>query len=161
MRKFAQIIDGKVHWRFDAEENPYAHMDPGVLDIRDVTDVTPTPEEGWLAHTDGTYSAPPAPPPPPPPVTKVRAISTPEFVKLGMAVNFAGMNAALAAMPALGILLQQYMGFQGIEYADATTPGTVLKSAMDAIVSGGFYTEQQKQAFLDAWAAQYTIPVPG
>ncbi len=61
MREFAQIeTDPRnparkyVHWRFQAEVNPY----PAIVPIRDVTKVTPLPEEGWTANQDGSYSVP-------------------------------------------------------------------------------------------------------
>jgi hypothetical protein len=60
MREFAQIQtdpdnhDRKyVHWRFQAESNPY----PAIVPIVDVTGIEPLPMEGWTANQDGTYDS--------------------------------------------------------------------------------------------------------
>src|SRR4051812_7738964 len=61
MAIFVQVIGAKVHWRFVADTNPYAGTGAD-LDIRNVTSVSPSPQEGWIANVDGTYSAPVVPP---------------------------------------------------------------------------------------------------
>jgi len=59
MRKFAQVLYGCAHWVFQAEAAP--EFAPGVM-IVDVTDVTPTPQEGWAYDAaSGAFSAPPGP----------------------------------------------------------------------------------------------------
>lgn len=63
MRTFAHVVGSYVRWMFTADANPYT--DP-TLDIRDVTDVVPLPQQGWTALPDGTYEAPVIVPPEPP-----------------------------------------------------------------------------------------------
>jgi hypothetical protein len=61
MKEFAQIETDPtnqarkyVHWRFNAEANPY----PAIVPIVEVTNIDPLPKEGWTANEDGTYSEP-------------------------------------------------------------------------------------------------------
>ncbi|MDR3398734.1 MAG: phage tail assembly chaperone [Pandoraea sp.] len=57
MKTFAQILDGRLHWKFEAEEQPEFAPDFKVMEI---TGFMPTPNEGDL--WDGKHFA--APPPP-------------------------------------------------------------------------------------------------
>ena len=59
--RFAQIETlplGKkyVHWIFEADINPYDHHPD--LDIRDITNQEPAPQEGWLVSEEGVYTQP-------------------------------------------------------------------------------------------------------
>lgn len=44
MKTFIQILDGKAHWKFQAEARPSFAPD---IHLVDVTALTPQPEEGW------------------------------------------------------------------------------------------------------------------
>lgn len=57
MKTFAQILNGRLHWKFDAEEKPEFAADIALVDI---TGVSPAPAEGdvW----DGEKFATPAGP---------------------------------------------------------------------------------------------------
>lgn len=61
MKKFAQIYNNKAWWIFDADTMP--QFAPGIV-IKDITNVTPQPQEGWgyNASTD-TFSGPVVPVP--------------------------------------------------------------------------------------------------
>jgi hypothetical protein len=50
---FAQILDGRVHWVFEANTQPV--FAPYIV-IKDITNVSPQPQEGWDYNSDtGTY----------------------------------------------------------------------------------------------------------
>lgn len=75
------------------------------------------------------------------------------FIKLGYQIDAAGVDAALVAMPSLQLLLMQHKDSKTLTYADATTEGTSLYTALDRIVAGGHFTSQQRADFLALWAA--------
>ncbi|PWY49347.1 hypothetical protein DK459_12625 [Achromobacter sp. RW408] len=45
MKTFVQILDGRVHWKFQSAEVPNF---PPSVELVDVTEVSPQPREGWL-----------------------------------------------------------------------------------------------------------------
>lgn len=57
MRTYIQVLYGKAHWKFQAEQAP-VFADSIVL--VDVTGVAPEPEEGWV-YADGSFSPSDAP----------------------------------------------------------------------------------------------------
>lgn len=57
MRTFIQILDGKAHWKFQAEKAPVFSSS---IVLIDVTGVTPEPEEGW-AYVDEMFTPPDTP----------------------------------------------------------------------------------------------------
>lgn len=57
MKTFAQILNGKAHWIFTAEETPEFAPD---IQIIDITGASPVPAEGW--GYDGSAFTPPAGP---------------------------------------------------------------------------------------------------
>jgi len=61
MPKFAQIIENRVHWIFEAETNPY--LDPALV-IIDITNIDPQPQENWR-YIDGQFIQDAAPAPEP------------------------------------------------------------------------------------------------
>lgn len=56
MKIFAQIEDGRLHWRFEAEELP--DFAPG-FQVVEITGHSPLPEEGWIWDAvSESFSAP-------------------------------------------------------------------------------------------------------
>ncbi len=53
MSKFAQILQGKVHWIFETEETPEFASDIILVDITDNTHV----QEGWI-YNNGEFVEP-------------------------------------------------------------------------------------------------------
>jgi hypothetical protein len=90
MSTFAQVLDGQVHWVFQAEIMPQFAPDIVILNI---TDVNPQPQEGWSydATTD-TYSEPVAPAP----ITPAAIPPTPAELTIMSAL--ADMYVAIAAL---------------------------------------------------------------
>jgi hypothetical protein len=76
MSTFAQILDGQVHWIFQADTQPV--FAPYIV-IKDITNVNPQPQEGWnYDATTNTYSEPVAatpvdPAPPAPTLEEIQA----------------------------------------------------------------------------------------
>lgn len=65
MKKFAQILEGKAHWVFEAEEMP--EFAPNIV-LKDITDLVPQPQEGWTYdEASDTFAPPPEPKPLPEP----------------------------------------------------------------------------------------------
>ncbi|SHN66051.1 hypothetical protein [Desulfitobacterium chlororespirans] len=61
MPKFAQILDNKVYWIFEADMQP--EFAPYIV-IKDIADLVPQPQEGWLYdEATDTFSPPPEPGP--------------------------------------------------------------------------------------------------
>lgn len=59
MKKFAQVLNNKLHWKFEQEGTPAFAAD---IKIVEITGITPEPQEGW--DWDGAaFVAPPAPDP--------------------------------------------------------------------------------------------------
>lgn len=59
MKTFAQILNGRLHWKFDAQAAP--EFAPGVR-ISEITGVLPVPQEGWAwDDAGGRFVPPPAP----------------------------------------------------------------------------------------------------
>lgn len=65
MHEYAQIVDNKVHWRFQ-DELPLEELGRDKysigtgqyqIDVVEVTGLDPLPEEGW-AYADGIFSPP-------------------------------------------------------------------------------------------------------
>lgn len=50
MKTFAQVLNGKLHWKFDAPELP--EFEPGLLVI-DITGAAVMPQEGWVWDAPG------------------------------------------------------------------------------------------------------------
>ena len=44
MKTFAQILNGKLHWKFEQEEAPDFAADILIVEI---TGISPEPQEGW------------------------------------------------------------------------------------------------------------------
>lgn len=65
MRTFAQIFNGKLHWKFKQDEAPEFAADILIVEI---TGVAPEPEEGWEWDSDEEHFI--APPPPDPALIK-------------------------------------------------------------------------------------------
>lgn len=59
MKKFAQIINNKLHWKFQQEQAPQFAPD---IQIVEITNVSPEPQEGW--DWNGTAFIPPPVPDP-------------------------------------------------------------------------------------------------
>lgn len=57
MRKYAQILNNKAHWVFEAEEIP--EFAPNIV-MKDITDVVPQPQEGWDYNQETGWFSPPA-----------------------------------------------------------------------------------------------------
>lgn len=59
MKKFAQVLNGKLHWKFEQDKTPAFAAD---IQIVEITGITPEPQEGW--GWDGqAFIAPAAPDP--------------------------------------------------------------------------------------------------
>lgn len=85
-----------------------------------------------------------------------RDLTEAEFVKLGIAVNMTGINSALKDLPVFAVLLRQYTNQRGLRYEDAVTAnGNTLNTAIATIVAGGYFTTDQRDAFLAAWRSNY------
>lgn len=57
MKKFAQVLGGKLHWKFEQEKAPDFAAD---IQIVEITGIAPEPQEGW--EWDGKkFIAPPMP----------------------------------------------------------------------------------------------------
>ncbi len=66
MYKFCQIDRGLAWWIFEAEEMP--EFAPDIV-LKDITNLDPQPQEGWLYDEDtDTFSPPPEPKPLPEPL---------------------------------------------------------------------------------------------
>ncbi|HHY29002.1 MAG TPA: hypothetical protein GX523_20090 [Desulfitobacterium dehalogenans] len=67
--KLCQIVNGVAWWIFEAEEMPEFANAPGVV-LKDITDLDPQPQEGWLYNeaTD-SFSPPESQPLPEPPIS--------------------------------------------------------------------------------------------
>ncbi|AZY53268.1 hypothetical protein [Bordetella avium] len=50
-----QILNGKAHWKFEAEAPPVFAPN---IHIVDITDLDPKPDEGWQ-FADGQFQPPP------------------------------------------------------------------------------------------------------
>lgn len=62
MKKFAQIINSKIHWIFEADEKPEFASDIVIIDITDKPEV----QEGWDYNNEtGEFTAPVIPEPTP------------------------------------------------------------------------------------------------
>ena len=57
MKTFIQVLDGKAHWKFQAEARPAFAPD---IHLVDVTDLKPQPEEGWR-YEDENFLPPDTP----------------------------------------------------------------------------------------------------
>lgn len=67
--RFAQILNGKVHWIFESETQP--QFAPNIQ-IIDITNFDPQPEEGWLWDLVEGRAIPPLKPDPMPEIRKRR-----------------------------------------------------------------------------------------
>lgn len=65
--RFAQILHGKIHWIFEADSKP--QFAPNIQ-IIDITNFDPQPEEGWDWDPIGGKATPP---PKPDPMPEIRA----------------------------------------------------------------------------------------
>lgn len=65
--RFAQILNNKIHWIFEAETQP--RFAPNIK-IVDITNMNPQPEEGW--DWDGKKAVPPPPVDPMPEIRERR-----------------------------------------------------------------------------------------
>lgn len=54
MRKFAQVLQGCLHWKFDGEEAP--QFSPEIV-IVEITGVAPEPDVGWI-YQNGAFTPP-------------------------------------------------------------------------------------------------------
>lgn len=90
MSTFAQILDGQVHWIFQAETMP--EFAPYIV-ILDITNVNPQPQEGWnYDATTDTYSEAVAP------ATITPAVIPPTPAELTIMSALADMYVAMAAL---------------------------------------------------------------
>lgn len=55
MKKFAQVLNNKLHWKFEQDSAPTFAAD---IKIVDITGVTPEPQEGWDWDGKGFISPP-------------------------------------------------------------------------------------------------------
>lgn len=62
MKKFAQIINSKIHWIFEADEKPEFALDIILIDITGVDDI----QEGWDYKSETGEFIPPVVPAPSP-----------------------------------------------------------------------------------------------
>lgn len=123
MSRFAQVLSTTVHWVFEAESNPYT--DP-TLDIRDITDVQPPPQEGWTAHADGTYAPPPVIPATPPSVMSRLAFQSRYTVTEQVTIELAADGTTAGFTPEQRATLRVLdRALQNATEIDLTDPRTV------------------------------------
>ena len=152
MNRYAQIVNGLVYFVFTGDSNPYEGT---TLDIRDVTAVTPAPQQGWRVTETGEYLAPPTVVVPPvPPATRMSRLAFQSRYTLAEQV---GIEAA--ASGAAGTLTaQQRATLRVLERALATAtdidladPRTVQGVQLHAQM--GLITPQRAAQILDpAWS---------
>lgn len=85
MRKFAQVLAGRLHWKFEQEAEP--QFAPEIV-IIEITTMAPEPQEGW--EWDGRKFI--APPPPPLEEAKKHAFELIAAFAKGMRVKIAGTS---------------------------------------------------------------------
>lgn len=54
MKKFAEIKNNQIHKIYEQEAKP---LFASYIELIEITDITPIPEEGWLLLDDGTFSS--------------------------------------------------------------------------------------------------------
>lgn len=55
MKKFAEIKNNQIHKIYEQEAKP---LFASYIELIEITDITPIPEEGWLLLDNGTFSSP-------------------------------------------------------------------------------------------------------
>lgn len=89
-----------------------------------------------------------------------RDLTWDEFLDVGMATDPTKTNAILANMPVVAEYGRKYVSNAGIEYADASTPGTRLATLMGAAKAAGLIDDQFLASFLTNWVSLYPAIVP-
>lgn len=137
MKKFAQVLNNKLHWKFEQEAAPAFSAD---IKIVEITGITPEPQEGWDWDGKGFVS------PPMPSVAELLALG--KDASLRMIDEFhANTVQKLVGNPTQ---VEKDTWALKLEVANAITNKAAVSAAGQAfLASAGITTDAAKSA----WAA--------
>jgi hypothetical protein len=89
------------------------------------------------------------------PILEAKTLTWDQFLDVAMATDATKTNTTLVNMPVIAEYGRKYANTAGIEYADASTPGTRLSTLMAAAKQAGLINDQFLATFLATWKARF------
>jgi hypothetical protein len=87
--------------------------------------------------------------------TEGRNLKWGEFLEIGARVSMVKFNAVLAAFPIAVELGRRYVDFPGLEFEDASKPGTLLGDLIGGAVQAGIIDPQDVSATIQKWVETF------
>lgn len=132
--RYAQIFNGTAHWIFDAPTMPEFASN---IVLVDVTNVVPSPQEGWLY--DGVSFIAPLPPP-------LRPLPPVDFLRLFTAAEFEAIDTAAKTNAKASAFLRWLQFVPQVSSADPR-----ITVAMNALAAAGILTPARRDAILGSF----------